>query len=186
MGRPARRRGGLHRAENHRHRRHRRAGGGRRRVDAAARRRGRGRKAAERTAAHPGLRRAEGRLPAAHARLRRPPPHRTRTRRPAGSWRTVRVRIVVDTITERFVDSVGRCSHRRLRAGQPGRADAGDGARLARFARVVGRRRLAAGRPVPDHPLRQPRRWQIVCTQAGFGIHNRQARRRPRRGHRAP
>ena len=87
-------------------------------------------------------------------------------------------------ITERFVDSSDGVRIAVYEEGNPDGPDGGAGARLARFACAVGRRRPAAGRPVPHHALRQPRCRQIICAQTGFGVHDGVLRRRLRRGDR--
>ena len=78
----------------------------------------------------------------------------------------------------------GRCAHRGLRRRQPRGSARRSGARLPRLACAVGRRRPAAGRAVPDHPLRQPRCRPVVGAQARFGVRHGPLRRRFRRGYR--
>ena len=63
----------------------------------------------------------------------------------------------------------GEVFDRHLRAGQPRWPDGGDGARLARLPRAVGRCHAAARRPVPGDPLRQPRRRAVVVAETATG-----------------
>ena len=56
-------------------------------------------------------------------------------------------------ITERFVDSSDGVRVAVYEEGNPDGADGGADTRLAGFACAVGRRRTAAHRPLPRHPL---------------------------------
>ena len=75
---------------------------------------------------------------------------------------------------------------RGVRGGQRRRADRGFRAWLAGFPRGLGRRGGTAGRRLPHHPLRQPRRRCIIGAGVGLGLCVGPARRRLRgRHHRA-
>ena len=102
---------------------------------------------------------------------------------PDGSWKTAGYdRGGHDH--ERFVSNVTDVRIAVYEQGNPDGPTRGDGARLARLARAVGRRRAAAGRPVPDRSRYDNRGAGKSSCRSRIGLHDGAAGRRLRGRHR--